>query len=97
MDFKKFKEDIFAVEEWLKKEYSSLRTGRATPLILDNVAVDSYGQKMKINQVASVTVEDARTLRVVPWDKSQVQEVEKAITEANLGLSVNVEIGRAHV
>ncbi len=87
MDFKKFKEDVSAVEEWLKKEYSSLRTGKASPAILDGVTVDSYGQKMKINQVAGVTVEDARTLRVAPWDKSQIKDIERAVSEANLGLS----------
>lgn len=91
IDFKKFKEDIGAAEDWLKKEYSQLRTGKATPVILDNVMVDSYGQKMKINQVASVNTEDAKTIRVVPWDKSQIKDVEKAIIDADLGLSVNVD------
>jgi len=91
MDFKKFKNDISAIEEWLKREYIQLRSGKATPVILDNVLVDSYGQKMKINQLAGVTIEDARTLRIVPWDKSQVKGIEKAIIDSNLGLSVNVD------
>lgn len=88
MDFSDFKKKIEDIEGWLKNEYASLRTGKATPAILDNVVVESYGQKMKINQVAGVNLEDAQTLRVSPWDKSQIQDVEKAITGSDLGLSV---------
>ena len=91
IDLKKFKSDLVAVGEWLRKEYATLRTGKATPIILDGVMVENYGQRMKVNQVAGVTVEDARTLRVAPWDKSQIQSIEKAIIDANLGLSVNVD------
>lgn len=91
MDFKTFKTDTAAIEEWLKKEYASLRTGKASPVVLDGVQVESYGQKMKIQQLAGVTVEDARTLRIVPWDASQTKEVEKAITDSDLGLSVNTD------
>lgn len=88
IDFSDFKNKTADIEGWLRKEYTSLRTGKATPVILDNIVVDSYGQKMKINQVAGVNVEDAQTLRVSPWDKSQVQAIEKAIHDSDLGLSV---------
>ena len=91
IDLKKFKSDLSGIDEWLRKEYATLRTGKATPIILDGVMVENYGQRMKINQVAGVTMEDARTLRVAPWDKSQIQNIEKAIVNANLGLSVNVD------
>ncbi len=83
-----FKNQLKKVEEWLSKEYSSVHTGRATPLILDGIMVDSYGSKMPIKNVASVTVEDSKTLRVAPWDKSQIRSIESAVNEANLGLSV---------
>lgn len=83
-----FKNQLKKVEEWLSKEYSSVHTGRATPLILDGIMVDSYGAKMPIKNVASVTVEDPKTLRVAPWDKSQIRSIESAVNEANLGLSV---------
>ena len=73
IDLKKFKSDLSGIDEWLRKEYATLRTGKATPIILDGVMVENYGQRMKINQVAGVTMEDARTLRVVPWDKSKRQ------------------------
>jgi ribosome recycling factor len=76
------------VVEWLQKEYASIRTGQATPALLDGVKVESYGSMMPINQVASVGVEDARTLRVSPWDASMVAVIEKAIKEADLGVSV---------
>lgn len=76
------------VEEWLAGEYSGIRTGQAAPALLDSVKVQSYGSMMSLNQVGSVGVEDARTLRVSCWDASLIPAVEKAITEANLGVSV---------
>ncbi|MFZ2769858.1 MAG: ribosome-recycling factor, partial [Minisyncoccia bacterium] len=73
------------------KEYTGLRTGRSTPTILDVVTVDVYGSKMAINQVANVTVEDAKTLRITPWDKTVTPSIDSAIRESNLGLSVSVD------
>ncbi len=75
-------------EEWLSKEYFQIHTGRATPSVLDSVMVESYGSRMSIKNVASITVEDPKTLRIAPWDKNQVKEIEKAITLADLGLSI---------
>jgi ribosome recycling factor len=74
--------------EWLVREYAGIRTGRAAPAILDSISVESYGTTMSLREVGSVGVEDARTLRVSLWDSSQIKAVEKAITQANLGLSV---------
>lgn len=71
----------------LKREFSGLRTGRASATLLDPVTVNVYGAKMPLNQVATVTVSDARTISVQVWDKSQVGAVDKAIREANLGLN----------
>jgi ribosome recycling factor len=71
----------------LKKEFAGLRTGRASVHLLDPVMVNVYGQRMPINQVATVSTPDARTLSVQVWDKGQVGAVEKAIREANLGLN----------
>lgn len=90
-DFKKLKENIKGSEEWLKKEYSGLRTGIASPTILDTVVVEAYGAHMPINQVGSIGIEDARVIRVTPYDKSQSKAIEKAITVANLGVSVAVD------
>jgi ribosome recycling factor len=71
----------------LKKELGGLRTGRASVHLLDPVVVTVYGARMPINQVATVSTPDARTISVQVWDKGQVGAVEKAIREANLGLN----------
>jgi ribosome recycling factor len=75
----------------LKKEFTGLRTGRASVHLLDAVVVNVYGARMAINQVATVSTPDARTISVQVWDKSQVGAVEKAIQEANLGLNPVVD------
>jgi ribosome recycling factor len=75
------------VHEWLQKEYSGIRTGQASPMLLDSIKVESYGSFMNLNQVGSVGVEDARTLRISVWDKQAVSAIEKAIREADLGVS----------
>jgi ribosome recycling factor len=71
----------------LKQELGGLRTGRASPHLLDVVQVDAYGTHMPLNQVATISVPEPRLLNVQVWDKSLVHAVEKAITNANLGLS----------
>jgi ribosome recycling factor len=90
-NFGPLKQKIAETEDWLKREFSQIRTGRATPIILDSISVDSYGSSMAINQIASITTEDSRTIRIVPWDASQVKAIEKGITGSNLGLSVSVD------
>ncbi|MGB8815802.1 MAG: ribosome recycling factor [Minisyncoccia bacterium] len=90
-DFKKLKDEIKRVEEWLKKEFTSIRTGMASPALLDVVQVESYGQRMPVNQLANIGIEDAKSIRISPWDKTQTKEIEKAIIVANLGVSVMVD------
>lgn len=68
-------------------ELEKIRTGRANVSLLDHVQVDYYGNMTPINQVASVTVEDARTLGVKPWEKNMIPVIEKAIMESDLGLN----------
>ena len=87
-DFGPLKNRIEEVEAWLVSEYQSIRTGQATPAVLDKVMVDSYGTMSPIKNIANVGIEDARTIRVAPWDVSQAEAIEKAITIADLGLSV---------
>ncbi len=87
-DFKKLKEELKNAEEWLKKEFMTLRTGMASPAVLDAVQVEAYGSRMHINQVATIGIEDPRSIRISPYDKSQSKEIEKAINAANLGVSV---------
>lgn len=83
-----FESRLKTIVEWLTDEYTSIRTGQATPALIDSVKVESYGSLMAINQVASVGVEDARTLRVAPWDSTIVKAIEAAIRDADLGVSV---------
>jgi len=90
-DFKKLLGNITETGEWLERELGGVRTGRATPAILDAVRADVYGSKTPIAQVASISTEDARTLRIVPWDKDVSKAIEKAIGEADLGISVSVD------
>ena len=71
----------------LKDEFTKIRTGRAHTSLLDHVKVDFYGNVVPINQAASVSVADARTLAVQPWDKSMVPVIEKAILNSDLGLN----------
>lgn len=70
-----------------KKELSSIRTGKASPSLLDTVRVDAYGQQMPLAQVASVSAPEPRMLAVTPWDKGLTQAIEKAIRDSDLGLN----------
>ncbi|MEK7569773.1 MAG: ribosome-recycling factor [Patescibacteria group bacterium] len=90
-NFSSFKLELKKVEEFLGKEYRELNIGRASPAVLDSITVESYGARVPLKNVASLSIEDPKTLRLAPWDKSQVKEVEKAIVSANLGLSVAVD------
>ncbi len=78
-----------SILDWLKSEYRSIQTGRATPQVLDLVHIDMYGARTQLAHAGSITIEDPRTLRVAPWDKSIVGQMEKAINDAVLGLSVS--------
>ncbi len=86
-DFSSFKNKSKQVEEWLAKELGGLRAGRASPAILDAVSIEAWGARIPIKQVAGITVEDARTLRVAPYDVAHSKAIEKAVASANLGLS----------
>ena len=73
--------------EALNSNFNKIRTGRAHPSILDAVTVDYYGSQVPLTQVASVNVEDARTLSIAPWEQGMVQKIEKAIMTSDLGLN----------
>ena len=79
--------DFSKAIEFFKKDISSLRTGRANPSILDGILVEAYGAKTPLVGLASITVPEARSLVVSPWDKSIIKEVEKAIMAADLGIT----------
>ena len=71
----------------LDAAFKKIRTGRATPSLLDSIKVNYYEKLTPISQVASISIEDAKTLAIIPWEKGVVQEIEKAILESELGLN----------
>jgi len=75
--------------EGLKKDYGTLRAGRAAPSLLDKVMVDYYGTPTPVNQMANVTVPEPRMIMIKPYDKSSLKEIEKAIQKSDLGLTPN--------
>lgn len=83
-----FEKRTASVISWLQQEFTGIRTGQAAPAILDSIRVDSYGSKVPVNQVASIGIEDARTLRISPWDTDSIGAIETALREADLGVSV---------
>jgi ribosome recycling factor len=90
-DLAELKRRMQATHATLKHELGGLRTGRASVSLLEPVQVEAYGQRLPINQVATISVPEPRALSVSVWDKSMVHAVDKAIRDANLGLSPAVE------
>ncbi|MBI2039265.1 MAG: ribosome recycling factor [Candidatus Niyogibacteria bacterium] len=89
--FTQFDTELKKTKEWFSNELSTLRTGRANPAMVKDVLVDAYGSKMKLEGVASITSQDARTLVIQPWDKSMVGSIETAVRNSNLGLQPVVD------
>ncbi len=90
-DLNPFKQEAKQAQEWLTKEYSQIHTGRAAPALLDGVNVEAYGSFQPLKNVASTTIEDPKTLRVVPWDKGQIKDIERALYAADLNFSIVVD------
>ena len=82
------KEEFDRVVDFFKKDIATVKIGRANPAMLDGVLVEAYGVKNPINAVANVSVSDARSMVLAPWDKGVSKSIEKAIIEANLGVGV---------
>ncbi|EAS50273.1 ribosome recycling factor [Aurantimonas manganoxydans SI85-9A1] len=87
MDLNELKRRMDGAITSLKSDLTGLRTGRASPSLLDPIYVDAYGSKMPLNQVANVSVPEPRMVTVTVWDKQMVGKVERAIRESNLGLN----------
>lgn len=90
-DINELKRRMQGAIQTLRHELAGLRTGRASINLLEPVQVQAYGQSMPLNQVATISVPEARTLSVQVWDKGMVSAVEKAIRDSNLGLSPVIE------
>ncbi len=91
ISMKDIKRRMDGAVEVLQSEFAGLRTGRASPNLLDPITADVYGASMPINQVASVSVPEPRMISVTVWDQANVKSVEKAIRESDLGLNPMIE------
>lgn len=90
-NFTNFKNELKKAEDFLSKIYRELNIGRASPMVLDSIMVEAYGDMQPLKNVASISVEDPKTLRIAPWDKTQIKAIEKAIMISDLGLSTAVD------
>ena len=84
-------EKMIKTEEHVLKEFSSVRTGKASPALIENVVIEVYGSQMRLREVASISTPEARMLMVQPWDISTIGAIEKGIQKANLGLNPAVQ------
>lgn len=84
---KKAEETMTRRVDHMRKEYSEIRAGRANPAVLDKVKVDYYGSPTPVNQLAAVSVTEARTLTIQPWDASVLRQIEKAIQTSDIGIN----------
>ena len=85
---KETQEQFKKIEDWLNTEYQQIHSGRATPMVLDSVQVELYEMMQPIRNIASISIEDPKTIRIAPWDKNAVKAIEKSLTDSNLGLGV---------
>jgi ribosome recycling factor len=88
-DFDPFKEQMEDAVDALGREFGRIRSGRASPSMVDKVMVEAYGQEMPMTQVATISVPEARTIVIQPFDKSNLSNIERAIHKANLGVTPN--------
>jgi ribosome recycling factor len=90
-DFKEIELKMHKCVEAARGDFATIRTGRASPALLDRLVVEAYGQPAPLKQVAGVSVPDSRTLLITAWDKGVVSEIRKAIEKSDLGLTPNVD------
>lgn len=87
MNVQDFKKEFVAAVEFLKQDIAQLRTGRAAAAMLDSITVEAYGSYQPLKAVGTITVVDAKTISVEPWDKSQLSAIEKGIRDSGLGIN----------
>ena len=87
----KFLEEEALVLEWMNSEFNKIRVGRANPAILDNIVVEAYDDKMKINQIANISIPESKVLVIKPYDRSLVKNIGIAITNANIGINPQID------
>lgn len=87
MDLSSHQEQFDKAIEHLKQEISGLRTGRATPALVENVTVEAYGTKQELVTLATITIADAKTINIQPWDKGVLAPIESGLRNSNLGIN----------
>ncbi|MDE5617419.1 MAG: ribosome recycling factor [Ureaplasma sp.] len=87
----KFDEKFNSILNWMTTEFNKIRIGRATPAILDGILVDAYDEKMNFNQIANISVADARTLVIKPYDRSLIKNITTSLSTSNLGINPQVD------
>ena len=87
MNLNEFKTEFTKVIDFLKTDINQLRTGRATTAIVDGITVEAYGTRQPLKAVGTIMVADAKSITIEPWDKSQLQAIDKAIRDSSLGLN----------
>jgi ribosome recycling factor len=90
-DFKEIESKMQKCVEATRGEFAAIRTGRASPALLDRIVVEAYGQPAPLKQIAGVSIPDSRTLLITAWDKGVVAEIRKAIEKSDLGLTPNID------
>jgi ribosome recycling factor len=91
MDTEEFKVDFDKCIEALKEDLSQIRTGRATPELVEEIEVDAYDTQAPLKSYANITISDAKSLVITPWDKGLIDNIVKALSEANMGFSAVAE------
>jgi ribosome recycling factor len=84
-------EKMTKTEQVVQHEFAGMRTGRASPVLVENIMVEAYGSHMRIRELAGITAPEARVLLITPWDVSTVHPIEKAILKSNLGVTPAVQ------
>ena len=97
MDINQFKEDITKSVEHVKEDLSQIRTGRATTELVEDILVNAYETQSPVKNLASISVMDAKTIAIQPWDKTILENINKGISSANLGFSSIMEGDRVLV
>lgn len=97
MTISEYKSKLEKAVDYLRSELSQIRTGRATPSLIENIQVDAYGAKMTLKEVGSITLLDAQNLVISPWDRSLIQAVANAVRESELKLNPVDESDRVRV
>ncbi|PIR69822.1 MAG: ribosome recycling factor [Candidatus Niyogibacteria bacterium CG10_big_fil_rev_8_21_14_0_10_46_36] len=90
-DFSYLTQESDKIKDWLQHEISGLRTGRASPQLVENVKADYYGQQTPIKHIAAITIQDAHTIVIQPWDKSAIPVIEKALNQSEVGIKPVVD------